>query len=78
MGLGAWGPVGIDHRTIEGAWDIQDQYGYLWWDALIVASALQSGCRYLLSEDLRGGQVLDTMTIISPFTQEPGEILPGL
>ena len=48
------------------------------WDALIVASALQSGCRYLLTEDLQGGQVIDTMTIISPFTQEPEQILPGL
>ena len=78
VALGAWSPVGIDHRTIEGAWDIQDQYGYSWWDALIVASALQSGCRYLLTEDLQGGQVIDTMTIISPFTQEPEKVLAGL
>jgi len=43
-----------------------------------VAAALQSGCRYLLSEDLQDGQVIDTMTIISPFAQEPQEILQGL
>ena len=76
--LGAWNPVGIDHRTIEGAWDVQDHYGYSWWDSLIVAAALQSGSRYLLTEDLQTGLVIDTMTIISPFAQEPEEILPGL
>ena len=76
--LGAWNPVGIDQRTIEGAWDVQDRYGYSWWDSLIVAAALQSGCRYLLSEDLQTGQVIDTMTIISPFAKEPEEVLPGL
>ncbi len=62
----------------EGAWDVQDRYGYSWWDALIVAAALQSGSRFLLSEDLHTGQVIDTMTIISPFAQDPEEILPGL
>ena len=76
--LGAWSPVGIDHRTIEGAWDVQDRYGYSWWDALIVAAALQSGCRYLLTEDLQTGQVIDTMTIISPFADEPEKILSSL
>ena len=76
--LRAWNPVGIDHQTIEGAWDVQDRYGYSWWDALIVAAALQSGSRYLLTEDLHTGQVIDTMTIISPFAQDPEEILPGL
>jgi len=70
--------VGIDHRTIEGALDVQDRYGYSWWDSLIVAAALQSGSRYLLTEDLQTGQVIDTMTIISPFAQEPEKILRGL
>ena len=76
--LGAWKPTGIDHRTIEGAWDVQDRFGYSWWDSLIVAAALQSGSQYLLTEDLQTGQMIDTMTIISPFDQEPEKILRGL
>jgi predicted nucleic acid-binding protein len=76
--LGAWSPVGIDQRTIEGAWDVQDRCGYSCWDSLVVAAALQSGCRYLLTEDFQADQVIDTMTIISPFTQEPEKILSGL
>lgn len=76
--LGAWRPVGIDQRTIAGAWEVQNAYGYSWWDSLIVATALQSGSRYLLTEDLQTGQVIDTITIISPFGEEPEEILAGL
>jgi len=76
--LGAWRPVGIDHRTIEGAWEVQDRHGYSWWDSLIMAAALQSGCRYLLTEDFQTGRMIDTMTIISPFAQEPEKILTGL
>ena len=76
--LRAWNPVGIDHHTIEAAWDVQDRFGYSSWDALIVAAALQSGCRYLLTEDLQTGQVIDTITIISPFEQDPKKILTGL
>ena len=63
---------------MPGAWDVQDRYGYSWWDSLLVAAALQAGCRYLLTEDLQDGQVIGSMTIISPFVQEPERILQGL
>jgi len=45
-------------------------------DALVVAAALAADCDYLLSEDLQDGQVVDGLTVISPFTHEPGAI-PG-
>ena len=48
------------------------------WDSLIVAAALQSGSRHLLTEDIRTGQVIGMMTIVSPFVHEPEAILPGL
>ena len=78
MALRTWKPVTIEYATVESAWDVQDRYGYSWWDALIVSAALQSKSRYLLTEDLQAGQVIDTMTIISPFEQDPEEILAGL
>lgn len=76
--LRAWNPVSVDHPLIESAWDVQDRYAFSWWDSLIVAAALRAGSRYLLTEDLQTGQVIDTLTVISPFAQEPEEILPGL
>ena len=39
------------------------------YDSLIVASALNGGCEYLLTEDLADGQVIeDTLTIKNIFT----------
>ena len=78
MALRAWKPVAIEHDTLEGAWDVQDRHGYSWWDALIVAAALQSGSRYLLTEDLQTGQVIDKLTIISPFEHDPERVVSGL
>jgi len=47
-----------------------------YWDALIVASAQQAGCRYLLTEDLQHGQQLGAVTVINPFAVQPLELLP--
>lgn len=53
---------------------------YSWWDCLLLASALTSGCTHFLSEDLHDGQVLtiaprQSLTIVSPFTHSPEQIL---
>ena len=37
------------------------------WDALLVRSAVESGCRRLLSEDLQDGWVVDGLEVVSPF-----------
>jgi predicted nucleic acid-binding protein len=38
------------------------------WDSLIVASALESQCSILYTEDLQHGQVIDqVLTIVNPF-----------
>jgi predicted nucleic acid-binding protein len=65
--LSVWQPLEISQRLIEGAWDIQDQYGFSWWDTLVVTSALFLDCRYLLSEDLQHNQKIGNLTIINPF-----------
>jgi len=37
------------------------------WDAMIVASAIQLGRQTIWSDDLSKGQVYDTVTVASPF-----------
>lgn len=76
LALTAWDPVVVDGTVVERAWDVQDRHGFSWWDALIVAAALRSRCRYLLTEDLQDGQEVEGLTIVSPFTSLPGAILP--
>jgi predicted nucleic acid-binding protein len=75
--LSTWRPSVIDVEMLERAFAFQDRFGFAWWDALIVAAGVSARCRYLLTEDLQDGQVVDGLTIISPFTYAPGSILRG-
>jgi predicted nucleic acid-binding protein len=65
--LYAWEPLPTDDVVIEGAWRIQDRYGFSWWDSLIVSAAQLLNCDYLLTEDLRRDQSVEGVTIIDPF-----------
>ena len=50
---------------------VAERYRFAFYDALIVAAALESGCTVLYSEDMQGGQVIKntphTLTIKNPF-----------
>jgi predicted nucleic acid-binding protein len=47
--------------------DIQSQSGYGFYDSLIVASALQAGCRTLYTEDLQHGRRFASLRVVDPF-----------
>jgi len=70
----AWGPVSVNGDLLRRSWEIQDRYRLSFWDALIVAAAKVSACRYLLTEDLQDGQNLDGVLVVSPFTHEPASL----
>ncbi len=47
---------------------IRSAGGFSYWDSLIVAAALESGCTELWSEDLQAGRVIEgRLTIINPL-----------
>jgi predicted nucleic acid-binding protein len=46
---------------------LQERYQISFWDAMVIASAVQLGCRILWSEDLNPGQVYDQIEVQSPF-----------
>jgi predicted nucleic acid-binding protein len=54
-------------EDVLGAIRLQKRYQLSFWDAMIVASALQLGCQVLWSEDLNAGQVYDQVEVQSPF-----------
>lgn len=56
-----------DKELFDEAQSIKHRYGFSFSDSLIVASALQSGCTYLYSEDFQSGQKIKQLTIINPF-----------
>jgi len=51
------------HRAL----DIQGRYRFGFYDSLIVAGALASGCSRLATEDLQHGQRIEGLTVFDPF-----------
>jgi predicted nucleic acid-binding protein len=51
------------HRGI----DLQARHRYGFYDALIIAAALDAGCTRLYSEDLQHGHRIEKLTIENPF-----------
>lgn len=59
--------INPNHRLYESAIDIQSRYRYSFYDSLIIAAALKTGCTQLLSEDLQAGQQIQKLKIVNPF-----------
>jgi len=51
------------------ALDIQSRYRFGFYDSLIIASALDAGCRRLYSEDLQDGQRIEGLIVENPFRE---------
>lgn len=51
----------------EHALQIKEVTGFAFYDSLIVAAAVQLGCRRLISEDLQHGRKIEGLTILNPF-----------
>ena len=53
--------------THDRALTLAAHYGFGFYDALIVASALEASCDVLYTEDLQDGQKIEGLTIRNPF-----------
>jgi predicted nucleic acid-binding protein len=55
-------------QTYTKAFQVRKKYNFSYWDSLVVASALESGCTKLYSEDMQDGLVIDgVLSIINPL-----------
>lgn len=60
--------VTLNMNSILIASSLRKRHKFSYWDSLIVASALESGCTILYTEDMQHGQVIEnTLTIKNPF-----------
>jgi predicted nucleic acid-binding protein len=60
--------LAIDIDTHADALRVAERHGYAFFDALIIASALQAGSDTLWSEDMQDGMVVDgRLRIANPF-----------
>lgn len=54
--------------TIRLAHQIKLKYTFSYWDSLILASALESGCQHLYTEDLQHKQIIEaSLMVVNPF-----------
>jgi predicted nucleic acid-binding protein len=65
--LAAWEVHCPDVEDVLDAIRLQGSYQTSFWDAMIIASAIQLGCHTIWSEDLNREQVYDGVTVRSPF-----------
>lgn len=65
-------PLWSVHTSIELyilALNVMERWQYAFYDSLIVASALETACETLYSEDLQHGQQINGLTILNPFME---------
>jgi predicted nucleic acid-binding protein len=54
-------------RLYEHAIEIMERWRFSFYDSLIVAAAIEGGCKRLITEDLQDGQTIETVVIENPF-----------
>lgn len=62
-------------RTALRALELREGRMVSWWDALLLASALEHGCEMLLSEDLHDGWTIEGLRVLNPFTADINTVL---
>lgn len=63
----AW-PVQInDPETVIRASEIEEKNGLSFWDALIVAAAIQLKAKKIITEDFNHGRIIEGILIEDPF-----------
>jgi predicted nucleic acid-binding protein len=56
-----------DVADVLAAIDLHRLHGINFWDALILRSAKQTGCKVLLTEDMQTHREMDGVEIVNPF-----------
>jgi predicted nucleic acid-binding protein len=56
-----------DYSSVVGAVHLQRRYKLAWYDAMILNSALESGCSILWTEDFSDGQRFGDLVIRNPY-----------
>ncbi len=77
--VGEWA-AGFETRptsiaTFIQATDLMVEHAIPVWDAVILATAAEAGCRVLLSEDFHAGFTWGGVTVVNPFADPPHPLL---
>lgn len=64
--------------TFAAALNLAQEHDLQIWDALILCTAQQAGCRLLLSEDMQDGFVYRGVTVANPFAERLHPLLASM
>ncbi|HEY4089223.1 MAG TPA: PIN domain-containing protein [Bryobacteraceae bacterium] len=56
-----------DYRSVISAVQLQRRYQLAWYDAMILNSAIESGCSVLWTEDFQDGQRFGDLVVRNPY-----------
>ncbi len=73
-----WCDAPLNADVIDQALVLHERGGVSWWDCPMVASALEIGADYLLSENLQDGRRFGRLQIVDPFRIAPEDFLAAL
>ncbi len=59
--------IDTSRSVLESAMEVTGRHRIAFWDAIVLASAAEAGCRELLSEDMQSGFTWRGVTIRNPF-----------
>jgi predicted nucleic acid-binding protein len=62
-------PIDTSFSALIAATDLSTDHGFSIWDAIVVSTAAEAGCRLLLSEDMQDGFTWHGLTIVNPFAE---------
>jgi predicted nucleic acid-binding protein len=62
-------PLALTHDVHTVAREFAEEHRISFYDALIVASAIEAGCNILYSEDMQHGRSIGGLAIVNPFLE---------
>ena len=65
-------------KVIIAATDLASQHQLSIWDAVVLATAADAGCRLLLSEDMQDGFTWNCVTVANPFASVRHPLLDAI
>jgi len=68
----------VNTAALVDAMDAVGEHGLSFWDAMFRATARQSGCWEILSEDMQDGRRLGGVEFVNPFTEDASTRLEPL
>ena len=77
-GLLVWCEAPLTADVIRQALVIHERHSVSWWDCPMIASAIEVGADYLLSEDLQDGRRFGRLQIVDPFRIAPEDFLAAM